>query len=194
MSRKEVARAIAMVPQNGGTHPYQTVLQCVLQGRSPYLSIMGFESEEDERIARDALDVTRLSPLAETRVCEVSGGERQRVLLARALAQRAPILLLDEFTANLDINYQLELMGLVRRISRERSVAALVVSHEINLLASFADRLVLMNDGRVLARGNAGEAATPENLKRLFGVDFTVRPQPGGRIEVMPQMKNGKRL
>ena len=194
LRRKEIARHIAMVPQNAGTPPYQTVLECVLQGRSPYLSVLGFESAEDERVAREALDLTLLSGFTEARVSEVSGGEKQRVLLARALAQQARVLLLDEFTANLDINYQLELMRLVRDVSRERGVATLVVSHEINLLAAFADRLVLMAGGRVLAQGGASEVATPENLKGLFGVDFTVRTPPGGPTEVLPKLKNGTSL
>ncbi len=144
LGRREIAAHIAMVPQNAGVPPYQTVIECVLQGRSPYLSLLGFESEEDERIALEALERTRLSGFREARMSEISGGERQRVLLARALAQQAPVLLLDEFTANLDINYQLELMRLVTRVTRERKAATVVVSHEINLLAAFADRLVLM--------------------------------------------------
>jgi iron complex transport system ATP-binding protein len=192
LRRKEIARHIAMVPQNAGIPAYQTVLQCVLQGRSPYLSILGFESDGDERVAREALDLTLLSGFADTPLSEVSGGEKQRVLLARAIAQQTPILLLDEFTANLDINYQVELMRLVARISRERGVATLVVSHEINLLAAFADRLVLMAGGQVTAQGDTSEVATPENLGRLFGVEFAVRAQPGGATEVIPQFRNGR--
>ncbi len=163
-----------------------------MQGRSPYLSLLGFESEQDERVALDALEMTRLSGFLDARVSEVSGGERQRVLLARALAQQTPILLLDEFTANLDINYQLELMRLVARVARERKAATLVVSHEINLLAAFADCLVLMTDGRILAQGRVADVATSGNMKSLFGVDFTVRTPPGGATEIVPQLKDGK--
>jgi iron complex transport system ATP-binding protein len=109
MKRKEIARHIAMVPQNGGLHYYQTVFQFAMQGRSPHLSLLGFESLQDETIALEALEMTQLMPHLASRVSEISGGEKQRLLLARALAQQTEILLLDEFTANLDINYQVEL-------------------------------------------------------------------------------------
>ena len=186
LKRKEIARHIAMVPQNGGVYNYQTVFQFAIQGRSPHLSLLGFESTRDEEIAREALEMTQLTCYLDSRVSEISGGEKQRLLLARALAQQTEILLLDEFTANLDINYQVELMRLVQRITREKNLATLVVSHEINLLGSFCDVIILMSQGTIRHKGAIQEVLTEEHLKLIFGLDFSVRSLPGGKAEVLP--------
>jgi len=186
MKRKEIARHIAIVPQNGGVYHYQTVFQFAIQGRSPHLSLLGFESPADEQIALEALEMTQLTRYSRSRVTEISGGERQRLLLARALAQQTEILLLDEFTANLDINYQVELLRLVQRITRERNLATLIVSHEINLLGAFCDTVVLMSQGAIRRQGTVHEVLTRENLKDIFGLDFTIRLNPDGNVEVLP--------
>jgi len=186
MKRKEIARHIAMVPQNGGLYHHQTVFQFAMQGRSPHLSLLGFESFQDERIALEALEMTTLTHYLSSRVSEISGGEKQRLLLARALAQQTEILLLDEFTANLDINYQVELMRLVWQVTRERDLATLVVSHEINLLGSFCDRVLLMKQGEIRCRGSIQEVLTQEHLKQIFGLDFSIRKLPGEKVEVLP--------
>jgi ABC-type cobalamin/Fe3+-siderophores transport system ATPase subunit len=186
MKRKEIARHIAMVPQNGGVYHYQTVFQFAIQGRSPHLSLLGFESTRDEEIALEALEMTQLTQYLDSRVSEISGGEKQRLLLARALAQQTEILLLDEFTANLDINYQVELMRLVQRITRERNLATLVVSHEINLMGTFCDVVILMNEGTIRHQGSVREVLTEENLKQIFGLDFSIRSLPGEKVEVLP--------
>jgi len=186
MKRKDIARHIAMVPQNGGLYYYQTVFQFAMQGRSPHLSILGFESPQDERITLEALEMTQLTGYLNSRVSEISGGEKQRLLLARALTQQTDILLLDEFTANLDINYQVELMRLVRQITRERALATLVVSHEINILGTFCDRILLMARGAIRYQGSVREVLTPEHLKQIFNMDFSVRPLSGGKVEVLP--------
>jgi ABC-type cobalamin/Fe3+-siderophores transport system ATPase subunit len=186
MKRREIARNIAVVPQNGGVWHYQSVFQFAMQGRSPHLSRLGFESSWDEEITRSALEMTQMTLLENKRASNISGGERQRLLLARAFAQQAEILLLDEFTANLDINYQVELMRLVHRITRERGLATLVISHEINLLAAFCDRIALMAEGRIFCQGPVQEIITRENLNALFGLDFSVRSLSGGALEVLP--------
>ena len=186
LARKEIAQRIAMVPQSAGDGSQLTVLQFALQGRSPHLSLLGFESERDEEITRAALEMAQLTRYLDARVCELSGGERQRLLLARALAQESRILLLDELTANLDINYQVELMRLVVRLTRERGLATLVVSHEIHLLAGFSDRIALMSDGAIRCQGAVSEVITRENLSQLFGLDFHVRPHANGLPEVLP--------
>jgi iron complex transport system ATP-binding protein len=186
MKRKEIARYIAMVPQNGGLYYYQTVFQFAIQGRSPHLSLLGFESSQDERITLEALEMTQLTRYLNSRVSEISGGEKQRLLLARALAQQTEILLLDEFTANLDINYQVELMRLVRRITRERKLATLVVSHEINILGSFCDRILLMSQGTIRHQGRIRDVLTPGHLKQIFNLDFSIRQLPGDKVEVLP--------
>ncbi len=192
LPRKEIARHIAMVPQNGGVYYYQTVFQFAMLGRSPHLSLLGFESSRDEEIVRDMLALTSLLDYRDRRVSELSGGEKQRLLLARALAQQTEALLLDEFTANLDVNYQVELMRLVRRVTRQRDLATLVVSHEINLLAAFCDRILLMSEGAVRRQGQAGEVVTRENLRQLFGLDFSVQQLPGGIPAILPVMQEGE--
>jgi iron complex transport system ATP-binding protein len=186
MKRKEIARHIAMVPQNGGVYYYQTVFQFAIQGRSPHLSLLGFESTRDEEIVLEVLEMTQLTRYMDSKVSEISGGEKQRLLLARALAQQTEILLLDEFTANLDINYQVELMRLVQRITRERNLATLVVSHEINLMGAFCDDVILVSRGTIRHQGNVREVLTEENLKQIFGLDFSVRLLNGETVEVLP--------
>jgi iron complex transport system ATP-binding protein len=186
MRRKEVARRIAMVPQNGTVYFEQTVFHFAMQGRSPHLSLLGFESDLDEEVTRHALEVTHMTRYANVTVSTLSGGEKQRLLLARALAQEPEVLLVDELTANLDINFQVELMRLIKRITREKNLATLVVSHEINLLATFADNAALMEAGSILAQGPVAEVVNRANLKRLFGLEFTVRILPDGKPEVLP--------
>jgi iron complex transport system ATP-binding protein len=191
LSRKEIAGRIAMVPQSPGFLEEQTVFQFALQGRSPHLSLLGFESRLDEEITSEALETTRMLPYAHARVAEISGGERQRLLLARALVQRTPVLLLDEFTANLDIRYQIELMQLVAQVTREKRLATAVVSHEINLLAAIVDHIVLMSRGRIIRQGPVGQVVTRESLRSVFGIDFEVRMQPGGTAEIVPVFRKG---
>jgi iron complex transport system ATP-binding protein len=186
MKRKEIARHIGIVPQSGGDYHYQTVFQFAIQGRSPHLSLLGFENSTDEQITLEALELTQLTRYLKSRVTEISGGEKQRLLLARALAQQTKILLLDEFTANLDINYQVELLRLVQRITREKNLATLVVSHEINLLGAFCDRLILMSQGTILHQGSVQEVLTQEHLKQIFDLDFSIRLMTGGGVEVLP--------
>jgi len=186
LPRRTLARRIAMVPQGAGNGSQLLVPQFAMLGRSPHLSLFGFESARDVEITLAALEMTRMTNLMEARVCELSGGEKQRLLLARALVQEPEILLLDELTANLDINYQIELLGLVRRLTRERNIATLVVSHEIHLLAGFADRIALMSEGAVRLQGEVAEVITREHLRGLFGLDFEVRPLPGGAPGVLP--------
>jgi iron complex transport system ATP-binding protein len=188
LGRKEIARHIAVVPQSNGTWNYHTVFQFVLLGRSPHLSLLGFESTNDEEIALEALKLTHLEHMRDARATEISGGEKQRLLLARALAQQTEILMLDELTANLDINYQVELMRMISQITREKNLATLVVSHEINLLAAFCGRIVLIADGAIRSQGTVSEVITRDNLKDLFGMDFSVRSGNSGTSEVMPHL------
>ena len=191
LTRKEIARRISLVPQNAGIHPNQSVFQFAMQGRSPHLHFLGFESERDEEVTLEALELTHMTRYRDARVSEISGGERQRLLLARALTQRSQVLLLDEFTANLDINYQVELMRLVKRITQERKLATLVVSHEINLLATFCSHIVLMADGVIFQQGKVAEVLTPDNLKKLFRLEFSVRQLNGEGLEVVPILDEG---
>jgi iron complex transport system ATP-binding protein len=193
ISRREIARRIAMVPQNGGLYGSLTVFEFAMQGRSPHLKFMNFETTRDENITLEALERTELRAHMTARVTELSGGEKQRLLLARALVQQARILLLDEFTANLDINYQVELMQLVATTTREQGLATLVVSHEINLLASFSDSIILMTQGKVMKQGRVAEVISGASLGELFGLAFSVRFHQDGTPEILPIVKTGLR-
>jgi iron complex transport system ATP-binding protein len=188
LRRREIAQHIAMVPQNGTVLYSQTVFEFAMHGRAPRLSLLGFEQSTDEAAVREALVMTRLSEMSARRVSEISGGEKQRLLLARALAQQAVVLLVDELTANLDVNFQVELMRLVRDVTRNRSLATLVVSHEINLLAAFADRIVLLSGGRTRGCGAPADVLTEANLGKMFGLDFSVCINNEGKPEILPVM------
>jgi iron complex transport system ATP-binding protein len=157
-----------------------TVLEFVLGGRFAWASNAGWgwETERDVRIAEDVLRETELQDLSGRLMNELSGGERQRAVLARALATEAAFLLLDEPTANLDLSHQAALLALVRnRCDRQRS-AALVITHDVNLAAQFADKILLMKQGRILQAGTPIEVLTAEWLQEVFAVRVLVDAHP----------------
>src|SRR5512132_663314 len=156
------ARYIATVPQAVSLPPAYSVWETVLFGRTPYLGFLGQPSQKDEEIARQALARVSALPLAARRVGDLSGGERQRVFLARALCQSPPILLLDEPTAHLDLQYQVSLLELVTELAHKDKLAVLVALHDLNLAAHYADRIALMVAGSIKAIGNAQEVLQPQ--------------------------------
>src|SRR5690349_15824635 len=143
LSTLQRARYIATVPQAVSLPPAYTVWETVLFGRTPYLGFLGQPSKKDEEIARHALSRVSALPFAERRVGELSGGEQQRVLLARALCQSTPILLLDEPTAHLDLQYQVGILEIIHELAHRDHLAVLIALHDLNLAAHFADRVVL---------------------------------------------------
>mgnify|MGYP001190443698 CR=1 FL=1 len=177
-SPAERARQIAVVPQGIQLPPAYTALETVLFGRTPYLNFLGQLSADDERIAREALARVDASPLSGRRVGELSGGEQQRVLLARALAQSTPILLLDEPTSHLDIQHQMTLMELVHKSARECELTVLVALHDLNLAARYADRLALLENGELRAIGKPDEILTQETISRVYGWPVQIVPHP----------------
>jgi iron complex transport system ATP-binding protein len=172
------ARHVAVVPQSVNMPPAFSAWETVLLGRTPYLGFLGQTSAADETAARSALERVDALPLAERRVGELSGGEQQRVLLARALAQGTPILLLDEPTSNLDLHYQVGFMELVRSLAGSERLAVLVALHDLNLAASFADRITLLVDGRVRAAGTPREVLTPALISEAYHLPVEVIPHP----------------
>ncbi len=187
---RERARWVALVPQGAYIPPTFTVWESVLLGRTPYLGFLGVPREADRAAARRALEWVGMADLSERRVGELSGGERQRVLLARALAQEPRCLLLDEPTTHLDIHHQVAVLSLIRRMAVEHGIAVLVVLHDLNLAATFADRLALLVDGSLIALGNPKEVLRRERLTAIYGDAVTVFPRPddGGRPAVLPRM------
>jgi iron complex transport system ATP-binding protein len=178
------AKYIAVVPQAILLPPAFTVWETVLMGRTPHLGFLGQTSRADEDLARRALERVHADSLAERRVGELSGGESQRVLLARALCQSTPILLLDEPTAHLDLQYQVSLLELVRKLVREDNLAVLVALHDLNLAARYADRVALMVAGKITALGAPREVLTPELISHAYclPVDVVEHPFNGGPL------------
>jgi ABC-type cobalamin/Fe3+-siderophores transport system ATPase subunit len=154
------------------------VREFIRQGRHPHLGRGLFESGEDERWVEWATENTHLAPLANRRVTEISGGEFQRAILARALAQRPRLLLLDEPTANLDIRYQIEMLRLVRRLAISERFVAVVVTHELNLAAELSDRMMLVETGRAVRQGKPEEVLQSDLLSRVFGTRVLVDRNP----------------
>jgi iron complex transport system ATP-binding protein len=173
------------------------VREFVRQGRHPHLGRGLFETSKDEEWVDWAIEKTNLSGLAHRRITEISSGEFQRAVLARTLAQRPRLLLLDEPTANLDIGYQIEMLGLIRRLAASEDFAAIIVTHELNLAAEMADALLLLEAGRCLGQGKPQEVLNSELLSRVFRTPVAVdrnpssgRPRVTWTIGITPAVRN----
>ena len=180
LSRRAIGRRIAVVAQEAELRFPVTVLEFVLGGRFAWASNAGWgwETEKDLSVADAVLRETELTDLSGRLMNELSGGERQRAVLARALATEAAHLLLDEPTANLDLSHQSTLLALVRNRCDQHQAAALVVTHDINLAAQFADQIVLMKHGQVLDAGPPQAVLTPELLREVFEITVLVDAHP----------------
>jgi iron complex transport system ATP-binding protein len=185
MDRKDIAKRIGVVAQE--THllfPFN-VMEIVLMGRSPYLGHLMFESEKDLEIARKAMEWTETLPFSERPIDELSGGERKRVFIARALAQEPEVILLDEPTANLDIHHQVDFLDLILTLNRERGLTIIMASHDMNIASEFCDRLILLQEGRVYKIGTPNEVITQENIEQVYGCEVWVDQNP---ISGMPRI------
>ncbi len=169
MSRRDLARAVAYVPQRPTFPPDMSVADYVLLGRTPYIGYLSSESAADKSICADLLDRLRLAPLAHRRVATMSGGELQRLVLARALAQQAPVLLLDEPTSALDLGRRVDALEIVDELRRERGLTVVSAIHDLTLAGQFADVLALMSAGCIVAIGAPKEVLREELLTPLFG-------------------------
>jgi iron complex transport system ATP-binding protein len=181
------AQQIAVVPQE--THPAFdfTVMDMVLMGRHPHLGAFQLEGPADLAIARDALIATGVAQLAARPYMTLSGGEKQRVVIASALAQMPKVLLLDEPTASLDLGYQLEIASLLKQLNRDRGVTMVLATHDLNLAASLCDTLILIRAGQVLMQGPTREVLTSSTVQQLYGViaDVTFHER-AGHVTVIP--------
>ncbi|MBA3738556.1 MAG: ABC transporter ATP-binding protein, partial [Actinobacteria bacterium] len=174
LGSKEAARLVAVVPQDViPAFPFD-VLEFVLMGRAPYLSRWTGGGPEDWAKARDAMEAVGVQHLADRPMDELSGGERRRAVLAQALAQDAPVLLLDEPTTHLDIRHVVELHQVIRRLADERDVAVVAVLHDLTLAAALSDRLVAMAGGEIVADGQPEEVVTRSLLRTVYGVNADV--------------------
>jgi iron complex transport system ATP-binding protein len=176
-SRAEVAKTIALVPQEPPADLPFTVAEVVLMGRAPHQGAWGLDSAEDRTIAAAALAAVDLGPLAARPIDLLSGGERRRAFVARALAQKTRVLLLDEPTAFLDVGHQLDLLKRCRALAAE-GLAVAAVLHDPNLAAAFCDRVMVLHQGRVRSIGAPKDALTVEVLRDVFGASFRSLAHP----------------
>ncbi|QXE36285.1 ABC transporter ATP-binding protein [Streptomyces sp. GMY02] len=175
---KRIARSIGLLPQSPVAPEAITVADLVARGRQPHQHWWQQWSDEDERAVTEAMARTDVSALADRPVDELSGGQRQRVWIAMALAQETDLLLLDEPTTFLDIAHQVEVLDLVRRLNHEQGRTVVIVLHDLNQAARYADHLVAMKSGRVIAEGAPGEVVTAELVREVFGLEAVVIPDP----------------
>ena len=167
------ARLVAVVPQARALPEAFTARELVSAGRTPWMNWLGQASDRDQAAIQTAMQRTDTVELAERRVGELSGGEQQRLLLARALAQNAPLLMLDEPSAHLDLRYQVELLDLIRDLVHELNLGVLVALHDLNLVARIADRVVLLVKGRLKASGSVETVLEPVLLSDAYGIPLS---------------------
>lgn len=183
---RDVARRLALLPQQSSAPDGITVADLVARGRFPHQGLLRQFSEDDKTKVADAMAATGVTDLAERAVGELSGGQRQRVWLALALAQDTPVLLLDEPTTYLDISHQLEVLRLCRRLHRTGDYTLVTVLHDLALAFRFADHVIAMKDGKIVAQGPPVDIATPEVMREVYGIESVVIEDPatGGPLVV----------
>ena len=187
IENREVAKNVAVVPQESISTFDFTTLDIVLMGRNPYIDRFRQESKEDLAIAKRVMELTNTWSFAERPVNELSGGEKQRVIIARALTQEPKILLLDEPTSHLDISNQLEIMDLIKRLCETKKLLIIAVFHDFNLAARYCDSIILLKEGKIVAVGKSDETLTSENVRKVFNVDTIVKKHPvTGFLHVIP--------
>ena len=189
-ARKTLAQTIAFVPQLTQLDFPFSVKEVVLMGRSPYLGMLGLEQEKDLTIAKQALTFTDVGHLAHRKLDQLSGGEQQRVFIAKAICQEPEIILLDEPTSSLDLAHQTRLMDLMEKLKNEKGITVVMVSHDVNLAAMYGDRLLLLNKGEIVELGNPNEVLTFQTLEQVYGCTLLVDENPLGkspRVTPVPQ-------
>jgi iron complex transport system ATP-binding protein len=178
MDLKEFCRKAAFVAQDTFINFPFTVSEIVLMGRIPHLRRLEAESQKDFQIAENALALTDTLVLKEKRVDEISAGERQRVVIARALAQEPSLLFLDEPTAHLDIGHQAQVLDLLRKLNRKNNLTIVIVLHDLNLAAEYCSRIVLMDQGRIFREGSPAEVLTYQNIETVYKTVVVVNKNP----------------
>ena len=192
MRAKDVAKTVAVVPQFTDPGFDFTVEEMIYMGRHPHVSRFGRETSEDEAIVEEVIGRTKLKDFLTKRFKELSGGERQRVVIAQALVQDTPLILLDEPTSHLDINFQIELMELINQLNKKESKTILGVFHDINLAIHYSEKIILLKDGNIYGYGKASKVINKENIKKVFGSDVHVGKNPfTGKLYISPSFYTG---
>ena len=184
--RREFARSVAYLPQAPSYDAEQTVGDVLRLGRAPYWRAFGLESDRDVRVVKEVSRRLSLDALLGRRMDELSGGQRQRVFLGRCLAQEPVAMLLDEPNTYLDLKHQVELFQLLRQLAAETGIAVLMASHDINLAAAFADRLIVLADGALVVEGHPAAVMNPELLEKVYGLPLRLVDNLGGAPAILP--------
>ena len=195
MKKGEIARKVAVVPQSNEIRFAFTVRDIVEMGRMPFQEPFRGSSTEDEEVVEEAMALTGISGMAGRLINTMSGGERQRAIIARAIAQSPEILLMDEPTLHLDINMQFEVLDLVRELSRSKGLAVVIVSHDLPMAARYCDRVVLVHEHKVFAEGKPADVLTVENMRTVFGVDarYEVDERGMGTVRLFGAFRDANR-
>lgn len=172
--KKDLAKKIAMVPQDTAIDYEFTVEDIVMMGRNPYKGRFQKDTDEDYKIVYEALEMTNTLYLKDRLITEISGGERQRVVIAKALAQKPSIILLDEPTSHLDINHQMDILNLLRRLNKEKGTTIILVIHDINLASRYSDKIVLINHGKIQGIGTPEEVITINNMESTYNMKVAI--------------------
>jgi iron complex transport system ATP-binding protein len=188
---RERAQLVAYVPQEPLIPDDMTVSEYVLLGRTPYIGYFGSEVRRDREIVSEVVERLDLAEFADRPLGALSGGERQRVVIARALAQQAPVLLLDEPTSALDIGHQQQALELVTDLRRDQGLTVVSALHDLTLAGTYTDRLTMLHHGAVVASGSAAEVLTAERLSEVFHVSVSVDVEPDGTVIVVPRRGSG---
>jgi len=187
MKAGALAKKMAVVPQESTTHFAFTVMETVLMGRLPHLRRFQGEGERDMAIVRWAMQVTGTWPLKDRLITDISGGERQRVMVARALAQDPQVLLLDEPTAFLDLHHQFALLELLQGLTQSGKLTVIAVLHDLNLAAQFSNQVILLHQAGIFAYGSPAEVLTTQNIRQVYGIEVMVTPNSmTGRFNIIP--------
>ncbi len=185
--QKEIAKEIGVVPQNSINRFPFTVFDTVLMGRFPHLGRFDKEKKEDFDLVDRSLRISGITHLASRLITEISGGEHQKVIIARALAQEPKVLLLDEPTLHLDINHQMELLELLRVLAKKESLIIVMVSHDLNLAARYADRILILKEGEIYRAGLPEKILTPSNVKEVYGIEVEIfRSSATNSLNIIP--------
>ena len=186
------AKLVSVVPQDAELPLSFKVQELVLMGRNPHLKLLQWEGPEDLEVARQAMEMTDTLSLSDRDVGTLSGGERQRVVVAMALAQEAPVMLLDEPTASLDLAHQTGIMDLVRDVQRQRGGAVVVAMHDLTLAGQYCDRLVMLASGRSYSQGPPEAVLTRENVSKVYGTEVFILSHPHRGTPVVLPVSNGR--
>lgn len=172
--KRELAKKVALVPQDTNIDYDFTVEDIVMMGRHPYKKRFETESEMDHNIVNEALELTNTIGLKDRHINQISGGERQRAIIARAIAQKPAVILLDEPTSNLDINHQMDVLNLLKKLNKENGLTVVLVIHDINLACRYSDKIILLNKGEILGDGRPEEVITVKNIEETYNMDVAI--------------------